>query len=750
MAGRTHDRNRGFTRPFAPGPGIAGAVALGMALAIFVVAPRLLAQEETQDRLQLTRLARQLADENFSEAERVEAARSFLQATTPHDGPLTFTTLASVLGRHDRLERERDELAQQIALAIEIDRSGTLTSTEDREQEAASRHARQRRLDRSLAVERKVLAVFREHLIRMTTTTPPAWLESLVTALKTGRDPAALALDLRTLGFFPTPAARRALIDHVQENDLLVALAATRSLGDQAAAMKTTGSAGPLWPEAFTRLRHRLTTAHRERQRPYRTFRTSAREHAVLVGKVHERIRSVVTDLETLLRTALSGSRLDLEALARRRRKGKSGVFSKEQLDEARHEEKQAATEHGETARILHDHDRLIRALLVAVGHAFGCLPAEARGEVETELAPRLTNAGYQTSSLHTLELAGHLHSDSIRNALVLASGSSTAEVRVAACQALGQHGRPEAVFPLSARIGDTHWQVEIAAIRALQTIGGAKAVNALVTAAGMAPGRLRTEVTAALRQLTGQDPGSDPGSWKAWWEKHRNDYREPSASSSRTTRATRATRGARGENPDDSGLVVPSTRIVYILDISSTMDWPPAGLAQTLSVSMDRRIDRARNLIAEAIALLPENVSFNVVVYNDKVKVWKRKPVPALARHREAARKWLSQVKPGGSAALFDALVHAFDPAGREAGRRLRPTDADTFVLVAAGPPTAGELAVPSEILDEVAALNRLPQAAIHTVAVGESAPTVLLQALSARNHGRFVRKTDDEITKR
>jgi hypothetical protein len=136
----------------------------------------------------------------------------------------------------------------------------------------------------------------------------------------------------------------------------------------------------------------------------------------------------------------------------------------------------------------------------------------------------------------------------------------------------------------------------------------------------------------------------------------------------------------------------------------------------------------------------MPEDVSFNVLLYGDKVTAWKRDPVSARAGNKKAARRWLARVKTSGSAAVFEALLQALDPAGRETNARLVPTMPDTIFLLAGGWTGGRELALEADIVEEVARVNRLAQVAIHVIAVGRSAPTDFLRALAARCGGRFV----------
>ncbi len=336
--------------------------------------------------------------------------------------------------------------------------------------------------------------------------------------------------------------------------------------------------------------------------------------------------------------------------------------------------------------------------------------------------------------------LGGFLRSEAIGQGLVVATKAAVPEARIAACQALGRHGNSDHVFAIAARLGETYWQVEIAAVRTLQAIGGPRAVNVLVTAMDRTEGRVREAVNAALHQLTGEDFHCNPVQCKQWWDRHRELYKDPPDRSKKSTRP-----------PQDPplgpavagyfGIQTRSRRIVFVLEASAAMHLPMGKALIVVGEPDETRFDSAMTRLIEAIEQLPEGTGYNVVFYNEKIKVWKSKKSRSRVRNREFVRKWMADAKPAGAAAVHDALVQALDRSGREPHARLRATAPDTVFLIAGGPTSAGSLAFEADIVDEIEHLNRLCQATIHTVAVGTTAPNGFLRALAARCAGRFVK---------
>ncbi|MBN2490674.1 MAG: HEAT repeat domain-containing protein [Planctomycetes bacterium] len=680
--------------------------------------------------------ARAARDSALATAEREAHARAFVEAARPEDWPLAFEILREVADRRDRLENELAEARRPVTTQWIPEDTTSFGLFADRDRLELDRSEERRSIQAALRAEEAVLAVFRASLTHAATRSDPEAFADFVARQARVREPAELAPALRALGFFPTPAARRLAVDHLDDADFRVGLAAARACEEHARAFTAPTPADPLWPEAFERLQSGLARAWRDRDAQHGRYRGLARKSAAVLGKISVTMAGIMTEAAKLLEDVLSG-----KGIARQPRKKTAALPSGKKLGG---ELAEALRAHEATGRELRAQDRRIGAMLTATSRIFDCLTAEQRAPFEARLAQRLASAAHQPDSHRLIELCGHLRSEAVGHALLLATSAAAAEVRVAACLALGKHARPEHALSLGARLEDSHWQVEVAAIHALSAIGGREAVDVLVTAVGLSVGRVREEAGRALHRLTGESFEQDALGWKPWWDRNREQYRGPVPRSETASPAASPEAAAAGVAC--FGIRTHSRRIAFLLDTSAAMALRMGSVALVVhprgsdADPTGRRMHCVLRATSEALATLPEDTAFNILLFGDKVSAWKPDLVPAQARNREAAQKWLTRVQPSGGAAVFDALVRAFDPAGRETSAPLRATAADTFFVVMGSPASGGALALETDIVEEIERINRLEQVAIHTVAVGGSAPLGFLRALAARCGGRFV----------
>jgi len=701
--------------------------------------------QDRQERLR--NHARVVLDSCLTESDRTAHARAFMIAARPEDWPLAFETIRDVAHHRDQLEVKLVESAR--ALLSPDDPRGTrrLIPARERERKKHDEERRRKTLERALRADDAVLDVFRSNLTQNAARSDPATFAEFVAGLGRPRDAVERAKNVRALGFFPTPAARQAVLAHLTDSDVRVVLAAVRAVANHADAATRAPAADSPWPDAFERLQSGLARAWHDRDVKYRRYRVAARKSAAMINQLNAVNLKDLEDLKTILEDALAAVRSAKSAKEVKDKyspRKEKRLTLKAALDKTREK-------HEEAGRLLRARDRTIRAFLATAGRVFDRLSAEQRTPIEASLAGRLADASYQPSCLRLIELCGRLRSDAIGQALVLATAAPAPEARVAACLALGRPDRSAHVLPLSARLGDPCWQVESAAIRALRTIGGRKAVDALLTAVTVTDGCVRERANDALRELTGEDFHGDAVRWSKWWERYGEGYEGPPRRHGKQKAERPPSQRDNAESDPDAvdyfGIRTRSRRIAFVLDTSGVM-----GLAagpQKIVIGGEekaptwRRIDQAVDALKDAISTLPEDAVFNVLLYGDKVTSWKRELAPADGRNKKAAQKWLARAKPAGGAAVFDALVRALDPASREARPRLRPTIPDTIFLLAGGWTGGRELAVEVDVVEEVERINRLAQVVIHTISVGEDAPADFLHTLASRCGGRFVDAT-------
>lgn len=103
---------------------------------------------------------------------------------------------------------------------------------------------------------------------------------------------------------------------------------------------------------------------------------------------------------------------------------------------------------------------------------------------------------------------------DTIRAAM----NDGTRDVRIAACDAWGKHGGPQAVPQLSIAIHkDASVDVRLAGLRALGTIGGPEALSALGSTLDVEnqDPAMQYRAIQSMRKISGKDFGDDVAAWR-------------------------------------------------------------------------------------------------------------------------------------------------------------------------------------------------------------------------------------------
>lgn len=334
--------------------------------------------------------------------------------------------------------------------------------------------------------------------------------------------------------------------------------------------------------------------------------------------------------------------------------------------------------------------------------------------------------------------------------------------VRVIAIDSLVACYAPEAFDVLLKALDDPIWHVRMAALFALEQLGGKNAVKPLIDRLNSNDGRLHGELQDALTRLTGITRLTRPESWQKWWEQNGAEFLGT------RRRGVPADSGLEEEarKPTFYGFTVTSKRVIFILDISGSMleaaEWKPepapklptdkAGKPDPNAGDKpagDRKIDVAKYELRTAIRLLSDDTLFNVVLFSYGVKVWQPTLVPATAANRQSAIQWIESIPAWGGTNTFDSLEMAFSIKGPPQDKK-REQGADTFFFVSDGRPSVGRIVDPDAILQEIGKINRTRRVRINTVAVGKDdlqrtdsgggVDPEFLRKLAAENYGQSV----------
>jgi len=312
---------------------------------------------------------------------------------------------------------------------------------------------------------------------------------------------------------------------------------------------------------------------------------------------------------------------------------------------------------------------------------------------------------------------------------------------------------KDEATVPEVAKcLSHEAWVVQITAANALAEIGSTKAVRAMIEALGKTSGRVQDDINKALKRLTGQKFQPDYESWKRWYEENREKLEGGKARP--LGRAKK-----KGEADDSSyyGIETRSKHIVYVIDISGSMNLPIGG---TEAVTPEPghedkptgpKVEIAKRELKTAIRSLPEDAHFNVITFNEVVTVWKKKMVQATQKNKNEAYLYINDLKASGSTYTYGALKEAFRFAGLGATDPNYDSGVDTIFLLSDGMPTDQSFPTskpmePEKILRAVRTWNKLSKVVIHAIAIDPktqgSSFIRFMRDLAKQNGGQYTER--------
>jgi len=325
-------------------------------------------------------------------------------------------------------------------------------------------------------------------------------------------------------------------------------------------------------------------------------------------------------------------------------------------------------------------------------------------------------------------------------------------QVRATAADVFGGTLDPEVVPSLVPLLGDAFPEVQVAAVQALQKIGGRAVVDPLIAALEDAPGRVRDDIADALLWLTGQDLGPEHLAWKNWWAT--NAAKTTVKEITREEFERRRAEAAGSTTGTYYGLRVISRFVTFVVDVSGSMNEPylvdeekeRKGGSRRGGTSVDpeaeeeasggakqvqrQKIEVARAELGRAVKGLRDGTEFNIIAFDSLTAPWQRNLVEMDSEIREQALGYVERLSPGGTTNIFDTLVEA-----------LADARVNTIYFLSDGAPTAGSVQDSEEILRRIRELNEIRKVKIHTIGFHlDPNAAELMRRLAEENHGSFV----------
>ena len=298
--------------------------------------------------------------------------------------------------------------------------------------------------------------------------------------------------------------------------------------------------------------------------------------------------------------------------------------------------------------------------------------------------------------------------------------------------------------------LGAPDWQVRLTACRALAVMGDKDAVEPLIERLDMEGGRLRKEILAALRGVTHETFGENPQTWRDWWKKQKPKGIPPELAPLSPDDRYAKPKPLRPEDPVYYGKRIFSASLLFVLDLSKSMDTTirvPADAQKKLgTLAAGTRIMIAKDAAKSAIAKLDPRARFNIVFFSTIVRPWQKTLVVA-AGMKEAAEAAISSAALEDETNIFGALRAAVGLHERTTLAADLDPIPDTIYFLTDGTPTRGEITDPDTILSWMRDVNRFAKVDLHVIAMGNMGVDLdFLRALAEQNHGEFIHVPDAE----
>ena len=141
-------------------------------------------------------------------------------------------------------------------------------------------------------------------------------------------------------------------------------------------------------------------------------------------------------------------------------------------------------------------------------------------------------------------------------------------------------------------------------------------------------------------------------------------------------------------------------------------------------------KIDAAKTELIRAIKELPKEVYFDVIAFDNTVRVWRPELVAADEQAKRVAANVVLEQPLKFKTASYDALEAAFG---------LNP---EAIYFLSDGAPFGGKIDDPKTIISTISEINRVRRVSIHAIGVATNLSSILesfMKGLAAANWGIY-----------
>ena len=252
----------------------------------------------------------------------------------------------------------------------------------------------------------------------------------------------------------------------------------------------------------------------------------------------------------------------------------------------------------------------------------------------------------------------------------------------------------------------------------ALAHIDTKPAIGALIGLVGQIDGEAQADAIKYLTSVTNQALGNNQEAWAKWWSENGSTFSIPSPGTRTLAAADKVSPGV----TTYYGLPVYARRIVFVIDTSRSMSGP--------------RIVAAKRELIAAIDRLRDKDQFTVLAFDNDVRMWQKKLVPADPQAKKRAGLFVNKQDLHPQTASYDALEAAMQ------------FDAEAIFFLTDGAPFGGKVSMPVQIVELITAMNVSRRESIYTIGIGPGLPNspmeVFLRTLADKNNGVY-RRVDE-----
>jgi len=311
------------------------------------------------------------------------------------------------------------------------------------------------------------------------------------------------------------------------------------------------------------------------------------------------------------------------------------------------------------------------------------------------------------------------------RELLVELLKSENWKIVMTAVDTLGELGDAAALEEIAKLVNSPYYPkvygFRACVLHAVMQIRDPQAVEFVIEQLPDLTGQLLYDAVRYLSHVSVQRFGGKSDYWATWWDDNQEDFQFASDEAFSTAAEVDAEDLSFDvEAPEFFGTYIYAKRLVFVLDISSSMT--------AADMAGQTRIALAKQELIEAVEKLPEDTFFNILIFNANVGRWRSRLVSASKENRKQAANWVRLINPGRGTASFDALDAAFAVDG----------NTEAIFFLSDGKPSKGKVTDPAAIVRILTAENFFRRIALYTFGF-PGAGQEFMKSLAEFNGGQY-----------